>query len=278
VGFAEESRGLTAEEHSMTDKILTERRGHLLLIGLNRPEKLNAFDPEMIAQLSAAYTRLDRDRELRCGVLWAEGRYFTSGLELDKIVKALPREIIAPRMIPRGGVNPWGTFGRVCRKPIVSAVEGPCYTLGIELILCGQITVASENARFTQSEIKRGIFPFGGGTVRWPLAVGTQNAYLHTLTADEFDAAEAYRIGLVQKVVPPGEALAAAIAIAEQIAQNAPLGVQATIESARYAQTHGAEAALRRLRGKLLRLMLSKDARRGVAAFKAREPARFEGD
>lgn len=262
----------------MSEKILTERRGHLLLIGLNRPDKLNAFDPEMIGQLSAAYTLLDEDRELRCGVLWAQGRYFTSGLELDKIIKAMPREVIAPRMIPRGSVNPWGTFGKVCRKPIVSAVEGPCYTLGIELILCGQITVASDNARFTQAEIARGIFPFGGGTVRWPLATGTQNAYLHTLTADEFDGAEAWRIGLVQKLVRPGEALAAAIEIAERIAQNAPLGVQATIESARYAQTHGAQAALKRLRGRLLRLMLSKDARRGVTAFKARTAAKFEGN
>lgn len=262
----------------MTDKVVTERRGHLLLIGLNRPDKLNAFDPEMIGQLSAAYTQLDEDRELRCGVLWAKGRYFTSGLELDKIVKAMPREVIAPRMIPRGAVNPWGTTGKICRKPIVCAVEGPCYTLGIELILCGQITVASTNARFTQAEIARGIFPFGGGTVRWPLATGTQNAYLHILTADEFDADEAYRIGLVQKVVAPGEALKEATVIAERIAQNAPLGVQATLESVRHMQAHGAESALKRLRGKLLRLMLSKDARRGVAAFKARQPAVFEGN
>ncbi len=262
----------------MTEKVTVERRGHLLLIGLNRPDKLNAFDPEMIGQLAAAYTRLDEDRELRCGVLWAEGRYFTSGLELDKVAKALPRELIAPRMLPRGAVNPWGTSGKVCRKPIISAVEGPCYTLGIELILCGQITVASENARFTQAEISRGIFPFGGGTVRWPLATGTQNAYLHILTADEFDAAEAWRIGLVQKVVAPGEALKEAIAIAERIAQQAPLGVQATMESVRHMQTHGARSALRRVTGKLLRLMLSKDARRGVAAFKARQPARFEGN
>lgn len=262
----------------MSDKVSTERRGHLLLIGLNRPDKLNAFDPDMIGQLSTAYTQLDENPDLRCGVLWAQGRYFTSGLELDKVVKALPREIIAPRMLPRGGINPWGTSGKVCRKPIVSAVEGPCYTLGIELILCGQITVASHSARFTQSEISRGIFPFGGGTVRWPLATGTQNAYLHILTADEFDADEAYRIGLVQKVVAPGEALAAAIEIAERIAQQAPLGVQATMESVRHMQSHGAESALKRVRGKLLRLMLSKDARRGVAAFKARKPAEFFGN
>lgn len=258
-------------------KIMLERRGHVLLIGLNRPDKLNAFDPDMVRQLSDAYTQLDKDKTLRCGVLWAEGRYFTSGLDLGKFVKAMPREVLTP-MIPRGAVDPWGASGRPCRKPIVSAVEGPCYTLGIELLLSGQITVASESARFTQSEVARGIFPFGGGTVRWPLAVGTQNAYLHLLTADELDATEAFRIGLVQKVVAVGEARDAAIAIAEQIARQAPLGVQAVLESVRHMQSHGAQSALSKLRFKFLRLLLSKDARRGLEAFKERRAAEFEGD
>lgn len=261
---------------SIQPKVLVERRGHLLLIGLNRPDKLNAFDPEMIRQLSDAYTLLDRDRELRCGVLWASGRYFTSGLDLAKIVKSIPRQLISP-MIPRRQIDPWG-IGNVCSKPVVSAVEGCCYTLGIELILCGQVTVASESATFTQSEIARGIFPFGGGTVRWPLAVGTQNAYLHLLTADVFDAAEAYRIGLVQKIAKPGETLAAAIAIAEQISRHAPLGVRATLRSVRHMQTHGARSALGKLRMTFFRLLMSKDARRGVEAFKERKAAEFKGD
>lgn len=261
----------------MAGKILTERRGHILLIGLNRPDKLNAFDPEMIRQLSDAYTELDRDRDLRCGVLWAEGRYFTSGLDLGKFIKALPKEAIAP-MIPRGAVDPWGVAGKICRKPIVSAVEGPCFTLGIELLLSGQITVASENARFTQAEISRGIFPFGGGTVRWPWTTGTQNAYLHLLTADDFDASEAYRIGLVQKLVKPGEALSTALALADKIAEQAPLGVQATLESVRLMQAQGVRQALSRVRLKMFRLLLSKDARRGLAAFKQRVAAKFEGN
>ncbi len=261
----------------MTQKITVEQRGHLLLMGLNRPDKLNAFDPEMIGQLARAYAELDRNRELRCGVLFAEGRYFTSGLDLAKIVAHMPKELFKP-IVPRGTIDPWGVQTRPCRKPVVTAVEGPCYTLGIELALNGQVTVASDTARFTQSEVARGIFPFGGGTARWPTAVGTNNAYLHLLTADEFDAAEALRIGLVQKVVRPGEALAAAIAIAGQIAQQAPLGVQATLESVRRMQDRGARAALSRLRFKFLRLLLSRDARRGVEAFKARRPAEFQGD
>lgn len=261
----------------MEEKVLVERRGHLLLIGLNRPDKLNAFDPEMITQLSRAYQTLDQDPELRCGVLWAAGRYFTSGLDLAKIVKSLPKEVVSP-MIPRGSVDPWGVSTKPCKKPVVSAVEGPCYTLGIELLLCAQITVASRAATFTQSEITRGIFPFGGGTARWPLAVGTNNAYYHLLTADEFDAEEALRIGLVQKVVEAGEALDEAIIIAEKIAQNAPLGVLATLESVRRTQAKGLNAALSKLRLKFMRLILSKDAKRGLEAFKARKTADFKGD
>ncbi len=261
----------------MTDKILVERRGPLLLMGLNRPDKLNAFDPEMIGQLARAYTELDRNKELRCGVLWAEGRYFTSGLDLAKIVAHMPKELFKP-IIPRFGVDPWGAQRRACRKPVVTAVEGPCYTLGIELLLSGQVTVASESATFIQSEVARGIFPFGGGTARWPVTVGTNNAYLYLLTAGELGAAEAFRIGLVQKLVKPGEALPAALAIAGQIAAQAPLGVQATIESVRLMQSKGARAALSKLRLKFLRLLLSRDAKRGVEAFKARKPAEFQGD
>jgi enoyl-CoA hydratase len=114
--------------------------------------------------------------------------------------------------------------------------------------------------------------------VRWPLAAGAQNAYLHLLTADEFDAAEAYRMGLVQKVVAPGQALVAATEIAEKIALQASLGVQATLESVRHMQSNGARSALSKLRLKFVRLLLTKDARRGVEAFKARKPASFQGN
>ncbi|MGH8562181.1 MAG: enoyl-CoA hydratase-related protein, partial [Nevskiales bacterium] len=172
----------------------------------------------------------------------------------------------------------WGVTTDPCPKPIVTAVQGRCFTLGIELLLCGQVTIASEEASFTQFEVNRGIFPFGGGTVRWPLAVGTQNAYRYLLTGEDLDATEALRIGLVQQVVPAGQCLPAAIAMAEKIAANAPLGVQAVLRNARLAQSKGIKTALRKLRWQFLRLILSKDARRGVEAFKARKTAEFKGD
>lgn len=261
----------------MSQKITVEKRGHVLMIGINRDDKLNAIDPEMITSLSEAYTRLHKDPDLRCGVLWAEGRYFTSGLDLAKVVAALPRELTSP-MVPRRKINPFGTFGRTCKKPIVSAVDGPCFTAGLELILASQIIVASKNASFIQNEISRGIFPFGGATVRWPLAVGAHNANRYLLTADELTAEEAHRIGLVQELVEPGEALVRALAIAETIAKQAPLGVEATLQSVRRLQAKGAKAAFNRLKMKFFRLLISKDARRGVDAFKARKEAKFMGN
>lgn len=258
-------------------KVTTERRNHILLITLSRPEKKNSFDPEMIRQLSLAYSLLDQDKNLRCGVLCAKGDYFTSGLDLPKIMKSFHKEILSPA-IPRRGIDPWATVARPCRKPIVSAVEGRCLTLGLELLLACQINVASEKATFTQMEISRGIFPIGGGTVRWPLAVGTNNAYMHLLTADEFDANEAYRIGLLQKITPHGKALEEALLIAEKICQQAPLAVQATLESVRTSQLKGAKTALGRLRRKFFRLLLSKDVRRGVKAMKNKSTPEFEGN
>jgi len=145
-------------------------------------------------------------------------------------------------------------------------------------MLCNQISIASEEARFTQYEVSRGLFPFGGGTVRWPQSVGVNNAYRYMLTGDWFDAQEAYRLGLVQEVVAAEQCLPRAIAIAEKIAQQAPLGVQAILRSTRLAQSRGAETALGKIRGQILRIFLSKDARRGVAAFKARTTATFEGN
>ncbi len=261
----------------MAQKILVERRGGLLLMGLNRPEKLNAFDPEMIEQLAAVYTELDKNKELRCGVLWAQGKYFTSGLDLAAVAPRIMNPD-APPLIPDGMTDPWGVLTPPCAKPVVTAVQGRCFTLGIELLLCGQVTVAAQEAAFTQSEVSRGIMPFGGGTVRWPLAVGTQNAYRYILTGEEFGAEEALRIGLIQHVVPAGQCVTKAVEIAEKIAQQAPLGVQATLRNARLAQSKGHDAAFSALPDEIRKLMASNDAQRGLEAFLARKVAEFKGD
>lgn len=257
-------------------KISVERRGHLLLIGLNRPAKRNAFDLEMLDQLAAAYGELEDDAEARCGVLYAEGEMFTAGLDLANV---------APKVNEKGilsyaetSVDPLGLKGARRRtKPLVAAVQGKCLTLGIELLLASDVRIASENATFAQIEIKRGIFPFGGATLRFPEAAGWGNAMRWLLTGDEFDAAEALRIGLVQEITRHGRQIERAVEIAETIARQAPLGVRATIESARVMQSEGFDKAAAHLTPQILELFKSEDAREGVQSFLERRDGNFSG-
>jgi len=157
------------------------------------------------------------------------------------------------------------------------AVQGIAYTLSIELALASDIVVAASDVRFCQLEIGRGILPFGGATMRAPQALGWGNAMRFLLTADEFGAQEALRIGLVQEVVDPGEQLQRAQAIAERIAQMAPLGVQGTLANARTMQRTGPEAAREHLRALLPEVLASEDAAEGVSSFVQRRSAVFRG-
>ncbi len=264
------------QESPDENKISVEKRGPLLLIGFNRPAKRNAFDLEMLDHLAAAYTQLEDDPDVRCGVLFAEGEMFTAGLDLANVG---PKVVESGNLnYPPGSVDPLGVgSGRDRTKPLVVAVQGKCLTIGIELMLAADIRIASENATFGQIEIKRGIFPFGGATIRLPQTSGWGNAMRWLLTGDEFDAAEALRIGLVQEVTPHGEQLGKAIEIAETIARQAPLGVRATIASARIAQNEGFASAVEALTPQILELFGTEDAKEGVASFIERRDGKFVG-
>ncbi len=253
-------------------KITTEKRGHLLLIGINRPEKMNAFDLEMLGELARAFDELERDEDVRCGVVFANGEHFTAGLDLANVA---PVVMEGKMPFAHGGVDPWGVHGALRTKPTVIAVHGRCLTLGIELCLAQDVVVAASSTRFAQIEIKRGIFPFGGATYRFVHTAGWGNAMRWLLTGEEFGADEAFRIGLVQEITEPGKQLDHAIAIAESIAAQAPLGVRATIASARKALNE--EAAARALLPEIVRLMATEDAREGLMSFIERRTAKFSG-
>ncbi|QSQ10868.1 crotonase/enoyl-CoA hydratase family protein [Myxococcus landrumensis] len=255
-------------------RISLEARGHLALIGIHRPEKRNAFDVGMLRGLSSAMTEADRNPDVRCMVLFAVGDHFSAGLDLASVA---PVFASGEPLYAEGFIDPWGITGAARTKPLIIAAQGLCLTLSIELILAADITVASEDARFAQIEIKRGIFPFGGATLRFPQRVGWGNAMRWLLTGDEFDAREAHRMGLVQEVVERGRHLERALALAETVAKQAPLGVQATLASARQALTEGPDAAARALLPRLLALVGSEDAAEGVQSFIERREARFTG-
>jgi enoyl-CoA hydratase/carnithine racemase len=254
-------------------RITTERRGHVLLMGLDRVAKRNAFDLKMFGELGLAYAELDRDDELRCGVLFAHGDHFTGGIDLAEWAPAMAR---GDSRLPDGTLDPLGISGPRLTKPVVIAVQGICLTIGIELMLAADIRIAASSARFAQIEVKRGIYPAGGATIRFPREVGWGNAMRYLLTGDEFDAAEAYRMGLVQEVVAVGRQRERAVEIAERVAEQAPLGIRATLASARVAIDDEAEAA-QRLRPDLAPLLASDDAREGLQSIRERRQARFTG-
>ena len=261
----------------MTDqpRILTERRGHILLIGFNRPDKRNAADFALLQQLALAYGELARDPELRVGLVYAVGEHFTAGLDLADIGPRLGPAGL--EMVPEGGINPWQVDGESLSKPVVIAVQGTCLTLGIELMLASDIVVAAESTRFGQIEVARGILPFGGATIRFPRAAGWGNAMRWLLTGDLFDAAEAHRLGLVQEIVPDGSQFDRALELAEKIAAQAPLAIQATLANARLAQREGAASAEQDLQPALARLVQTEDSRIGMQSFMTRTPAVFVG-
>jgi enoyl-CoA hydratase len=256
-------------------RVTVERDGHILLIGLNRSEKRNAADLQLLQELSLAYGELKRDPELRCGLVFAHGEHFTAGLDLADVAPRLTVDGLD--LVPAGGIHPWQVEGELLTKPVVIAVQGICFTLGIELILASDIAVAAESTTFAQLEVARGILPFGGATIRFPRAVGWGNAMRWILTGDTFDAGEALRIGLVQEVVPTGTQYARALEIAKRIAAQAPLAVQAALANARLALREGDAAAEARLQPELVRLVATEDSQIGMTAFLSRREAQFIG-
>jgi enoyl-CoA hydratase len=257
--------------------ISCERRGALLLIGINRPAKYNGFTPRMFRELGEAYTRLDDDPQLRVGVLHAFGKHFTAGLDLPTIA---PLMRSGEKAIPLGLVEPTdlGTPGyRRRTKPMVVAVKGITYTLGIELMLAADVVVAADDCRFSQLEVKRGIMATGGATLRMAQRAGLGNAMLHLLTGDEFGAAEALRLNFVQKVVPAGHEFEESLRIAEAIAAQAPLAVVATRLNALKCVEQGPIAAMQEFIEVQQRLSNTEDAAEGVRSFVEKRPAKFTG-
>jgi len=254
--------------------ITEERRGHLLLIGLNRATKRNAFDPPMFHELARAYGAYEANPDLRCAVVFAHGPHFTGGIDLEAFAPLFERG--DPFALETGPIDPFGVRSHLS-KPLVMAVHGITFTIGIEMLLAADIRIAASDARFAQLEIARGLYPLGGATFRLVREAGWGNAMRYLLTAEEFGPAEAMRMGLVQEVTEPGKQLDRAMAIAEQIAAQAPLGVQATLRSARRYISEGEAAAAARIRDDMATVLASEDFQEGVASFRERRRAIFLG-
>jgi enoyl-CoA hydratase/carnithine racemase len=256
--------------------VVVDRRGHVLVIGVNRPRKRNAWDLGVIESMGAAYQLLGTDPDLRVGVVHGVGEHFSAGLDLAQVGPVVATR--GPAALSGGHrFDPFGVWAPPVPKPVVLAVQGIAYTLSIELALAADIVVAAADTRFRQLEVGRGILPFGGATLRAQASLGWGNAMRFLLTGEEFGAQEALRIGLVQEVVDPGDQLARALEVAELIAAQAPLGVQGTLANARVARSEGPAAAVEHLRGLLPGILASDDAAEGVRSFIERRSATFTG-
>jgi len=255
-------------------EILTRREGAVFVIGLNRPAKLNGFTPKMLKDLAAAYTAFEQDRAARVAVLYAEGPHFTAGLDLPKVAPLMGDRnlLVAP-----GQIDPCNNIPPFRSKPVVAAVQGITFTIGIELMLAADVVVAASDCRFSQLEVKRGIMATGGATIRMVERAGWGNAMRYLLTGDEFDVATALRLGFVQEVTEPGGQFAEAMRMAQRIAAQAPLAVSATLRNARLAVEDGPAAAVADFRPTQSVLMQSDDVREGVASFVERRVAVFNG-
>ncbi|MCZ2498813.1 enoyl-CoA hydratase/isomerase family protein [Xylophilus sp. Kf1] len=205
--------------------VLCEVRDGVAIVTLNRPEAMNAIDPETRAALRDTWRRVAEDDAVRCVLFTGSGeKAFCTGSDLKKTMP--PPESFAELSFGGAGLASM-TAGMDLDKPIVCAVNGYAFGGGMELALACDIRIASRNARFALTEVRLGSIPGAGGTQRLPRLIAQSDAMLMLLTGDRVDAEEALRTGLVSRVVEPSELMAAALEIAVRIAQNAPLSVRA---------------------------------------------------
>jgi enoyl-CoA hydratase/carnithine racemase len=248
--------------------------GSILLIGIGRQES-NRVELSSVIGLGRLLYLLDHDEALRVGVLYAQGPDFVGGI-LDAASWA---PVLSTGRFPETPefINPVGTVPPRRQKPLVVAVQGKCQGAGHELFLAADVRVAASDTVFAQGEVTRGHFPAGGSTIAFVREAGWGNAMRYMLTGDEWGADEAYRLGLVQYVTPPGQQLDRAIEVARKIAAAAPLGIRATLDSARRALNEGQEAAFAALLPELARLAQSDDHQEYFRALEQKRTPAFHG-
>ena len=237
--------------------VVVERQPNgVLLIGIDRPEAQNRIDIPTFNALGQAYYELEHDDSLRVAVLYAKGPDFSRGLDLSSWGAALAA---GPFRQPPKFLDPLGTAGPVRSKPVVVAVQGQVTRVAHELFLAADVRVAAQDAVFNQGEVTAASFPGGGATIRFAREAGWGNAMRYMLTGDEWHAADAYRMGLVQELTAPGGQLDRAMAVAQRIAAAAPLSIRAVLASAHQAFSDGERLALATLQPEFGRLFRTED-------------------
>jgi enoyl-CoA hydratase len=258
-------------------RLTIERRGQIVLFGINRPYIQNRIDPETFEKLAEAYYQYDHDPSLRTAILFGHGENCSRGIDVDGF-KSLAGTG-KPWIASTGTIDPLAKRAPRLTKPLIVVTHGDTWNMAHELFLVADIRIASAGTRFGQDENTHGRFPGGGSTIRFPREVGWGNAMRYMLTGDHWSAEEAYRMGEVQQIAStPEEALAAAIEIANKVAASGPLGIKTTLISARLAVDPGEEEALSKLDSEFGALFHTQDFLEGrKAEAEGRKPV-YEGN
>ncbi len=256
----------------MADTILsTTPRPGVLLITLNRPEKLNALTVSMLEVLAETLGRAGADKAVRCVVLAGDERAFCAGTDIGEMLERGLAAIESPRR-----VSAWAAVEGF-PKPIVAAVAGFALGAGHELVMLCDIAIAGENARFSQPEINIGILPGDGATQRIPRTAGKSLAMKMILTGEPIDAETALRAGLVAEIVPPEDVLDRALDLAAKIAENPPIAARLAKQAVLAAYDTALTAGLKAEREAIALAFQTEDREEGMTAFVEKRPPRFKG-
>ncbi len=263
---------------SNATELIYDVEDHVATVRLNRPEAMNALTRSLYAQLEQAFRDAHRDPEVRCVIVTGTGRAFCSGDDVKQIMLGEQRDETTQRLRDvRPRPTPAAAAILECDKPVIAAVNGPAVGWGMDLTLFCDIRIASESAKFGELFIKRGLVSDLGGLWRLPAVVGPSKAAELLFTGDVIDAQEALRIGLVSQVVPPGELLPAARAMASKIAANPPIAMRYMKEGLRRSRNASMEEMGAYVGSSLAYLFTTEDHREGALSFVERREPVFKG-